>query len=111
MTKTTPALRKHVRPAHPGLRNEGPKRLRGKEGRARPLIRKSIEALRRERAPLDDLTTGQIIARCSKWMRGQGMLDSEIPSPRSFERHLPTILVEVLAGEENVSSLTMSSSS
>jgi hypothetical protein len=63
---------------------------------ARALIRKAIEALRREGVPLDDLTNGQIIARCSRWMRRQGMLDNEIPRPRSFERHLPKILAEVL---------------
>jgi hypothetical protein len=101
MTKATPAAR-NVRPTYLGPRNEGPRKLWGKQAWTRALIRKAITALRRDGAPLDDLTTGQVIARCSKWMRAQGMLDSEIPRPRSFERHLPAILADVLASGNQV---------
>jgi hypothetical protein len=70
----------------------------GKQAWARAQIRMAVEGLQREKAPLRALSHSQIAARCSKWMRARGMLDSEIPRPRSFERHLPAILAEVLAG-------------
>jgi hypothetical protein len=70
----------------------------GKQAWARAQIRIAVEGLQQKRAPLGALTNSQIAARCAKWMRAQGMLDGEIPRPRSFERHLPAILVEVLAG-------------
>jgi hypothetical protein len=69
----------------------------GKQAWARAQIRMAVEALRRDGAPLDALTNSQIAARCAKWMRKQGKLDTEIPSTRSFERYLPAILAEVLA--------------
>jgi hypothetical protein len=93
----TKATLRNARPTHAGLRNETVRRPRGNQGWARAQIRTAVEALHRDGAPLEGLTTSQIAARCGKWMRGQGMLDSEIPRPRSFERHLPTILAEVLA--------------
>jgi hypothetical protein len=74
-------------------------RFSPKQAWAREQIRTAVEALQHEKAPLAALTHSQIAARCARWMRErQGKLDAEIPRPRSFERHLPGILAEVLAG-------------
>jgi hypothetical protein len=71
----------------------------GTQGWARAQIRMAVEALHRDGAPLEALTNSQIAARCAKWMRErQRKLDGEIPRPRSFQRHLSGILVEVFAG-------------
>jgi hypothetical protein len=68
----------------------------GNQAWARAQIRLAVEGLQGEKAPLAGLTNSQIVARCAKWMRKQGKLDTEIPSPRSFERYLPAILADVL---------------
>jgi hypothetical protein len=97
MTKATPALRNFCS-TYPGPCNEAPRKLRGKQGWARAQIRMTVEALQQEKAPLKELTNSQIAARSAKWMRKQGKLDTEIPLTRSFERYLPAVLAEVLAG-------------
>jgi hypothetical protein len=61
-------------------------------------IRKALEGLLRVGAPVETLTRCQVTARCARWLRMRGLLDNEIPSPTSFERHLPGLLAEVLVG-------------
>ena len=70
----------------------------GRQPWARLQIRMTVEALRKEGAPLADLTNAQIAARCCKCMREKSGRDKgEVPSTRSFERYLPGILIEVLS--------------
>jgi hypothetical protein len=60
-------------------------------------IRTAVVAMRREGAPFDVLTHAQIFKRLTVWMTGQGATEHEIPSRTSFDRHLPSVLAEVLA--------------
>jgi hypothetical protein len=90
---------KSAPPGPDGARRQQTSPTRTKQSWAREQIRMAVGALHRDGAPLAELTQSQISALCGKWMREQqGKLKTEIPSPRSFERHLPSILAEVLAG-------------
>ena len=60
-------------------------------------IRTAIEALRREGVPLEVLTPAQIFKRFADWMMKQGATDHEVPSRTSFDRHLPSVLADLLA--------------
>jgi hypothetical protein len=66
---------------------------------ARRQIRRAIEALHRRGVPLAELNRTQQMSRCEQWMlKEDGKIKLEIPGTRSFERHLPEIVAEVLAG-------------
>jgi len=48
---------------------------------------------------LAELNRTQQMSRCEQWMlKEDGKIKLEIPGTRSFERHLPGIVAEVLAG-------------
>ena len=66
---------------------------------ARRQIRRAVEALYQRGVPLAELNRTQQMRRCEQWMLNEdGKIKIEIPGTRSFERHLPGIVAEVLAG-------------
>ena len=67
---------------------------------ARRQIRRAVEALHGRGVPLAELNRTQQMKRCEQWMLKEGgKIKLEIPGTRSFERHLPSVLAEVLAGD------------